>query len=128
MSKEVFAHVFIGGKIKDNYEADATGATAHWPDTTHYKATVPAGKRWIFIEGVVKPDANATITGHILNDDDEVIAFLCSIGATTALQLYPTSGLKNWIPMKAGDYVQLTFGAAQGANAYASAIIVELDE
>lgn len=119
----------------NNYEKDATGSTAHWPDTTHYRATCPTGKRWFLLGGIVKPDVNADVTIQIKNSSDEALHQLHYQAASTNTQAYPkqTADYNHQVPQPAGfvldegDYVEITFGAIQSTNAYASCPALEVD-
>ena len=110
----------------DNYEADATGATALWPATTTYVMTVPAGYTYLMWGGYLDGDAAETIVVTIHNvGDDQILGPLLSEANATVGYSYPDPALYTSqmpIPLKAGDYVLLTFGGAQGAAAFASCI------
>ena len=117
------------GRLVDNFEEDATGATAKWPDTTHYKAEVPLGKRWFLLYGSFYRDANQTANVQILNAADKTVGYLGSYGATTGIAGYPlysSTSVPECIILDAGWYIYITFGGAQGANAYATAVVIEV--
>lgn len=119
----------------NHFEADATGATALWPDTTHYRAECPASKRWFLIGGICKRDAAQTATVTIRDSSDNMILYLEFQGAATATFVYPSrsAGSLNWtiahtgIVIDAGEYIEILFGGAQGAGAYASCIVLEVN-
>ncbi len=117
-------------KKVDNYEADATGATALWPDTTHYKATCPAGKRWVLIGGVVKRDVSSTLDMYVRSSATEALLQLDIQTAATGYSAYPNylrSDAKTLIVLDPGDYVEALFGTAQGAGAIASCQVLEFE-
>ena len=119
--------------FKDMYIVDATATGTgndKWDSTTVMEWEVPAGKKWLFIGGTVKNSADATVTVDLYNASDKVILGLASIaapGATVRVQ-FPDSDIgyvHRPIPMKAGDYVKMTMGAAQGAAAEANCLVLE---
>lgn len=117
----------VGRKI-NNYDVDATGGGL-WTDTTHYRATVPTGRRWYFLGGTIYRDVNATVVGYVYDSSDNPEIFLVSKGAATGLSGYPDSNAPSGIyahPMDPGDYVELTFGGAQDALAYATCTVLEV--
>jgi len=124
-------HSFYAQNPQSNYEKDATGATTLWPATTTYVATVPAGKIWQFWGGYLDGDAAETIVVTIHDaDDNQLLGPLLSEANATVGYSYPDPALYTSqmpIPLLAGWYVLLTFGGAQGANAYASCIVTEVD-
>lgn len=122
-------------KKVDNYEKDATGATALWPADTTYVATCPTGKRWFLIGGVIKPDVNATAMTIVFNSSDEPLYQVGYQAASTNQQalLKQTADYNHAnshghpLIMDAGDYLKVTFGAAQTANAYCSCVVLEVN-
>ena len=112
----------------DNYNADATGGGT-WVSTTHYTVVVPAGKRWFFIGGFAKNDVNATMFIAVYDAGDNTLGFLLDEAATTTGKSYPEPDFQigaQWV-LDAGEYIQLTCGAAQGAGAYCSCVVLEVD-
>ena len=115
--------------IVTNYEKDATGATTLWPDTTHYVATVPTGKRWYLWGGYQDGDAAETIVITIKDEGDNLLFPLLSEADATVGYAYPDVAvlpLRRPIPMKTGWYLEIVYGGAQGANAYASCVVSEV--
>lgn len=115
----------------DNYEKDATGATAKWPDTTHFIATVPAGKRWFLFGGNANRAVSSTMNSYVKDPSDNTILTLSYHGASTGSTPFPIATYAGthifpW-PMDVGDYVELLFGTAQNANSYASVHVLEID-
>lgn len=112
----------------NNYDKDAT-AGGLWTSTTTYVVEVPTGKRWVVLGGVINRDANATAQCFLYDSSDNIIGVLASEGASTGLTTFPTSSYQigtSWI-LDAGEYVKTTFGAAQGANAYHTFVVLEMD-
>lgn len=117
------------GVLLTNYDIDATGGGL-WTDTTHYKVTVPAYKRWFLFGGNCYVTQNATCDVMLYNSDDKVINYLADYAAGTGHKPYPDgtfgAGLMRPIPLDAGEYIQATFGAAQDATAYATCRVLEV--
>ena len=122
------------GVIVDNFIIDATDTGAgndKWTSTTVQTWTVPVGRRWAFLGGTVKNSADATVTVDIHNAADKIIYGLASIaapGATVRVQ-YPDSDIgfvHRPIMMASEWYVKLTMGAAQGAGAEATCLVLEM--
>ena len=115
--------------IVTNYEIDATGATARWADTTHYTAIVPAGKRWFLWGGYQDGDAAQTVVGTIKDASDNILFAILSEADATVGYGYPDPALVHVnmpIPMSEGWYLELVYGGAQGAGAYASCVVSEV--
>ena len=130
----IFAELLTVAKKIDNYAADATGGGL-WTSTTTYEVTVPAGKRWFLLGGVIKPDTSATTSTTAYNAADEPLYKIGYQAAGTNLQamLKQTADYNHANPhghplvLDAGDYVDVEFGAAQGASAYCSCVVLEVD-
>lgn len=111
------------------YDATAGG---YWTSTTVFEYAVPAGKKaWIL--GVVHDrDASATSMTEV-TDGTNRIALLESNAAGTDQISWPSSQDQNvyasWFPLilEAGYTVTSSFGAAQGAGAYATIFLVVWD-
>lgn len=113
----------------NNYELDATGATALWPDTTHYKAEVPAGKRWFLLGGIFYRNAAVTATTYVRDSSDNIIGQLGYEGAGATRGSYPEEAQAKgtgWV-LDPGEYVDITFSGALDATAYASCCVLEID-
>jgi hypothetical protein len=126
MSQRDPTHV---GTIVTNYKKGAAGG-APWTDTTHYKVTVPTYKRWWLFGGVVNRDANQTCDVMVYDSSNNIVLYLADQAAGTGISHYPDSTLAQVqmpIPLEAGMYVQATFDGAQGANAYASCYVLEVE-
>lgn len=123
------ADLFAIAKKIDNYEKDATGATALWPSTTVYKAEVPANKRWFLIGGAFNRDVSSTASFYLKDSVDQVIGFFNTYSAGTGWHRFP---LYNGVLFPhgcigdAGDYFTIEFGTAQGASAEASCMVLEV--
>lgn len=118
-------------RVITNYEKDATGGTTRWPDTTHYKVTVPPGKRWFVWGGVVNRDASQTVAIWVKDSSDNVLFQMAAYSAATGPTPYPievyVGKIVLPIPMDAGTYIEMIFGGAQSTAAYASCIVSEID-
>lgn len=127
----ILAELLTVAKLVTNYEKDATGVTTRWPDTTHYKVTVPSGKRWFFIGGIVNRTVSATVTVWVKDSSNNVLYQIDSKAAATGPLPYPsgtTYMIGNYpFPMDDGTYIEMIFGVAQDANAYASCMVLEVD-
>lgn len=116
----------------DTYEVYAASGTTYWSSTTTYEATVPAGKRWILLYGMVDPDASATVAVHIKNVADKILSLLTNVTAGTAIISVPNTVASSTtldsklIILDAGQYVGVTFGAAQGTSADVNFSFLEL--
>lgn len=119
----------FGGEILDNL---VKGAANFSVSTTNHKITVPTGVRWLFFGGRVNRSANATLVIRLYESGDEVILQLQDDAAATGATNYPNTDKAEMtvpgmpIPLKAGDYINIVFGAAQGATASCSAIVLEV--
>lgn len=120
----------------NNYDIDAT-AGGLWTSTTTYRATVPALKRWFVIGGFVNRSVNGTLVVRSYNAAGAIIAMHDSQAAATGGTAYPSTQASTYIQQKTangfmaildpGEFVELTFGNAQDAAAYASCIVLEVD-
>lgn len=117
--------VHLGGEIKDNYTVvGATDAAT---------LTVPVGKRWFLFGGLASRSQNATVLVDIYNENDKFLLRLLTEAAAADIAIYPEAiapqAAPQWLglPMKAGWYVKFSFGAAQDANAFVTAIVLEVD-
>lgn len=117
-------------RLITNYDIDAT-AGGLWTDTTHFKVTVPTGKRWKVLGGVINRDANQTVVVDVYNSSNDIILRLDSRSAGTGITEFPSQNYNSYVAtglyIDAGMYIQATFGAAQGAAAYASCLVLEFD-
>jgi len=120
--------------ILENFIVDATDAGTgndKWDSTTVQEYEVPSGFKWLFYGGSVKNSADATVTVDIYNEADKVVLGLASIaapGAGVRVQ-YPDSDIgyvHRPVPMDAGWYVKITMGAAQGAAAEATCLVIQI--
>jgi hypothetical protein len=121
------------GVVVDNFIIDATDTGAgndKWTSTTEQTWTVPANRRWQVLGGTVLNSADATVTVIIQNTTPKTILQLASIaapGVGVRVQ-YPDSDIgyvHRPITIPAGWSVKLTMGAAQGAAAEASCLVLE---
>jgi hypothetical protein len=121
------------GVVVDNFIIDATDTGAgndKWTSTTVQTWTVPANRRWQVLGGTVLNSADATVTVIIQNTTPKTILQLASIaapGVGVRVQ-WPDSDIgyvHRPITIPAGWSVKLTMGAAQGATAEASCLVLE---
>lgn len=113
-------------KKKNNYVATAA---AFSESVLRHKAVVPAGKRWFLIGGYVKRDASETIIVTARDTSDNNILKLLDETASTSGVAYPEADFQFGSPtvLDAGEYIDFTFGGNQGAGAYLSCIVLEVD-
>lgn len=130
---EQFAYVHLGGKIKDNF---VKGGSNFSVSAKEHQIHVTAGKRWIFLGGLIGRDVSATCITYVRNAADEIIYKFTGWQAGATGGMYPTQSLT---PPHAADYqpfliledswyIQFNFSANQGAAAIISAIILEIDD
>jgi len=112
----------------DNYDKDATGGGL-WATTQQYKVTVPSGKRWFLLGGITYRSVSSTLTGAIHDSSDNMLYYVCSAAAATGYVMYPQTTFQLGTPavLDAGDYVNITFGTAQDANAFCTCVVLEVD-
>lgn len=125
----IIASLLTVAKKLNNYAIDATTPTVFWPDTTHYIAEVPAGKRWILIGGVIYRDNSSALDVYLRDASDKLIGHLASYSAATGHAAYPeAANIGNpWlIVLDEGEYVQGLLGTAQGTGAYGTCIVLEV--
>ena len=116
--------------IVDNYDIDAT-AGGLWTDTTHYKVTVPAGYSYFVFGGVIGRSAAQTAITDIYNAAGAIILRLGSLASATTVLNYPDSAAGNLmlpVKVKAGDYIQTTYGGAQGAAAWETCYVLKVKD
>ncbi len=116
-----------GGKVKDS---QVTGASNFSEDTSNHKITVPAGKRWRLLYGVIYRDQNADLTIALKDSGDKMLNILTYAAAGTGwLNIWQATNYRANAPiiLKAGDYVLVTFGAAQGAGGIINMRFLEYD-
>lgn len=117
----------------DNYEIYSASGTL-WTDTTHFIATVPAGKRWHFMGGAFNRAVSSTCIVTLRNSSDDLLQFFGELSAATGIANYPSMLSSQLVPqvgrfvvMDEGDYIQLLFGTAQDTSSYASCQVLEVD-
>lgn len=124
----IVTELLTKAKKVNNYELYSASGPL-WTDTTHYRATVPVGKRWFVLGGAVKRDASATINTGVYDAADKQIGKILDDAAGTGLVSFPEDCYfigTSWI-LEAGEYIESVFGAAQGTGAYHSCVVVEID-
>lgn len=125
----LFMDLLQVGKIVDEAQLNAT---TNWDSTTQHKYTVPAGRRAFFICGFVSRSDAATAQMTAVRSDAKVLAHFGSHSSATGGCGFPTNQSNYFNPsypliLEAGDYIQLTCGAAQGATAYVVIRVIEVD-
>lgn len=111
MPTQTLALTHQGGELKDNQAELGAVSTKSF--------TVPSGKRWLCWGGYVERDQNATIQIDLYNSSNELIGTILNplaAGTTNFTWGFNTATayfIPSPIPMKAGDYVKLTWGASQ---------------
>ncbi len=125
------------GKKVNNYIEDATDNAAtndKFDSTTTALWTVPSGKRWFLMYGSISRDTSSTLTIKLYDSSDKLIGMIDSKSAATGDTPFTGTGAsatvakgKQYWVLDAGEYVKLTFGAAQGASATASCVVIEVD-
>lgn len=111
----------------NNFAVDAT-AGGLWISNTQYKAVVPASKRWFLIGGTLNRSASTTAVYSVYDSGDHLIYNLGSDTAAVGSTAYPRNdGWQGVVIMDPGEYVKITCGGTQGAGAYASCVVLEVD-
>ena len=109
-----------------NYEIYTGVSDTYWVDTTHYVVTVPADHIYLFWGGYLDGDAAGTINIYIKDASDNIIMGPMLTEADCRVGYgYPDPALIHVnmpIPLQAGWYVELLYGGAQGAGAFASCV------
>lgn len=132
----ILADIIMTGRKVNNFITDATDnapTNAKWTSTTEQEYTVPSGKRWYLLGGIVNADVNATCTVRIEDSSNNIIQQLHYESARTGICAYPqqySSGYSQNAPfimiLDAGELVKIVMGAAQGAGAFASCVVIEV--
>jgi len=134
----IFAELLTLAKKVNNYIEDATdnaATNAKFTSTTTQEWTVPTGKRWFVLGGNFNWNVSATAIFQAHDSSDKIIGTLMKTTAITGDHPWPSilssvmvSGdhASPWI-LDAGEYVKVTAGAAQGATATASCVVLEID-
>lgn len=124
--------LLVAGKKVNNYEADATGGTL-WVDTTHFKCVVPLGRRWFVLGGIINRSDSGTAITRYYDAADKVLYQADFLNAATGVSAWPntvaSTGVGNvapWFILDEGEYVETLYGAAQGATAYQSCVVIEV--
>lgn len=110
---------FMDWEKKNNVVADAT---VNYDATTHHAVTVPTDKRWIILSIRDFRDANGTLDITLRNAATNVIHTIADEAAGTGAKWYDSN--LNWV-LDEGEYVYFEYGAAQGAGAFLSVVVLE---
>jgi len=107
------------------------GASNFSESTSEHKITVPTGKRYWIIAGVIGRDQAETLDVSLHNSSDGTLLYMADEAAGTGVINIPNT--KNLgpaatgpIPADAGDYMKFAFGGAQGAAAEITLIVLEV--
>lgn len=122
----ISAELLTVARKVDNYLAPASA----WGALNSHEFTVPAGKRWWLYGGIVKRDVSETVSVYLRNGSDEPLLYTMSAGASTNVVHYPDPAvcpIYRPIPMDEGDHILVALGGNQGAGAYLSCIVLEVD-
>lgn len=128
--KSDLAAVFQGGRIKD---IDVLNSSTFSVDTQNHHEACPANKRWRVLSVLVDPDNSSTITVYIKDSGDLLVCTIGNQGAGTAPISFPdgpgAAGELSLplILLKATDYIDITYGAAQGATSRIKIRVLEYD-
>ena len=113
-----------------NYEIYTGVADVYWITTTSFVVTAAAGKVTWFWGGYVDIENNATCNVYIKDASDNILMHLLAEGAGTAAFGFPDPALHTCqmpIPLLAGWYIEIVFGAAQSTAAFACAVTTAVD-
>lgn len=126
MPGSIIALLLTLAKKDNNYVATAA---AFSDSTTLHKATVPAGKRWFLIAGYVKRDAAATLIITLRDSAGANIGKILDEAAGTTGVAYPEADFQVGTAyiLDEAEWIQFDFGVAQGAGAYLSCMVLEVD-
>lgn len=117
MTDEVMAWTFPAGKLITNFATLGAVATITF--------TVPAGKRWLFLDGRAERDANATMDAKITDGtNDMVLATQLAAGVTDAKIGAMFASLPQ--VMDAGWEMIYTWGVAQ-TTPEVTCLVLEID-
>ncbi len=117
---------------QNNYDIDAT-AGGLWTNDQTYQATVPDGKRWIVLGGIINRDVSSTLTVRAY-DGTNIIHQYCSQGAATSVTTWPSNvndvntrnGAAFPFILDEGEFIRIYFGTAQTGGAYCTCVVLEI--
>lgn len=125
----MFTDVLKFGRKVNNFLDDAT---SNWDTTTTHKFIVPAGKRWLLLGGNGFRSDAATVQVYCFNTANKKIFGLTELASAAGRFTYPSrtaevdsGAIMDFMVLDAGEYVNFVFGAAQGATAYISCVVIE---
>lgn len=125
MMSIVTRQITLARKV-NNYLSPASA----WDSTTAHHYVVPADKRWILLYGIVNLDASGTLSVYVRDAADKIVGLLATYAAGTGVKAYPIDAYWSGdgpIVLDAGEYIRLVCGAAQGAGAYSSCVVLEFE-
>lgn len=133
MAEAIQAELLTLAVKLNNYDLDAT-AGGLWTSTTVYQATVPAGKRWWVLGGVLNRDVSSTALVQARDSAAAVIFQFASEGAAATLTVWPnrtaSAGFGDCprpFPLDPGEMIRITLGTAQSTAAFATCVVLEVD-
>lgn len=118
----------LGRKINNRLLDSST-----WLTTSTHKFVVPTGKRWFVLGGIVNRSDAATLEIKVADTSDLTIDYIDTQAAGTGITAWPNDTVDAKIStsypkiLDAGERISLVFGAAQGATAYISCIVIEVN-
>lgn len=127
--------LLVSARKLNYYIEDATDVAAgnlKFDSTTLQKYLPSTGYRWFFLWGVVYRDVSSTCEIDIRDSSDKIIGHLATLSAATGVASYPGAlgtachQVPTWFVLDPGDYINIAFGTAQGAGAYASCVVLEV--
>lgn len=124
----ITTELLTSAKKLNHHEVYAGSGTDYWTSTTAFKVIVPTGYRAFVLGGYVEREVSGTVTVKAYDVGDNIIASMDYQAAATGSSTWPTNtdstamlGCGGYpIILDAGEYVLVTFGAAQSTAAFAS--------
>lgn len=126
----VFAEILTLAEKVNNYLTPASA----FDSTTQHQYVVPTGKRWFVLGGTCNRNAAATITITARDVSDQILIHIDYQGSSTGVHSWPNSNASGTeyfytfpLVLDAGEYIRIVYSAAQGAGAFSSCVVLEVD-